>query len=263
MFRRKPQDKSPTDLPDPGADAPDPGADMVVIVDQSVNPYLVLFHEPAGFRAEQVRSLRNRLVAMNPDGEPKTLVVTSAVRSEGKTVTALNLAMAFAELERQQVLLIDADLRSTSCERYLNLNPGPGLTDVLLGRASVDKVLRPAGYRQLMLLGAGSQVPNPAEVFGASRLEELMHRLKERFQYVVIDTSPVLPSSDTGVLAARADGTLIVVRLEHSVKKQTREALRTVQDMGGNVLGCFVTDLRGQDPETDQGLAYEKRGEES
>ena len=82
------------------------GDDMVVVVDQSVNPYLVLFHEPAGFRAEQVRGLRNRLVAMNPDGEPKTLVVTSAVRGEGKTVTALNLAMAFAELERQKVVLV-------------------------------------------------------------------------------------------------------------------------------------------------------------
>ncbi|HEX6811816.1 MAG TPA: CpsD/CapB family tyrosine-protein kinase [Planctomycetota bacterium] len=255
MFRRKPQDQNPTD-------APDPEGEMVVIVDQSVNPYLVLFHEPAGYRAEQIRSLRNRLVAMNPDGEPKTLVVTSAVRGEGKTITALNLAMALAELERQQVLVIDADLRSTSCERYLNLNPEPGLTDVLLGRAPVDKLLRPAGYRQLMLLGAGTPVPNPAEVIGASRLEELLHRLKERFQYVVIDTSPVLPSSDTGVLAARADGTLLVVRLERSVKKQTREALRNLQDMGGNVLGCFVTDLRGQDPESDRRLAYESHGGE-
>ncbi|MEO6593773.1 MAG: CpsD/CapB family tyrosine-protein kinase [Planctomycetota bacterium] len=230
--------------------------DMVVIVDQSVNPYLVLFHEPIGYRAEQIRALRNRLVAMNPDGEPKTLVVSSAVRGEGKTVAALNLAMSFAELERQQVVLVDADLRRSSCERYLNLNPEPGLVDVLLGRASVEKVLRPAGFRQLMLLGSGSPVANPAEVLSTSRLDELFHRLKERFQYVVIDTPPVLPSTDAGVLASRADGTLMVVRLEHSLKKQTREAVRVVQDMGGNVLGCFVTELRGKDPESDHRLAY-------
>ena len=127
--------------------------------------------------------------------------------------------------------------------------------------AAADAINRIAKRFPKMLLGAGTQVPNPAEVFGASRLEELMHRLKERYQYVVIDTSPVLPSSDTGVLAARADGTLLVVRLEHSVKKQTREALRTVQDMGGNVLGCFVTDLRGQDPDSDRGLSYQSREE--
>ncbi len=238
--------------------------DMVVIVDQSVNPYLVLFHEPAGYRAEQIRALRNRLVAMNPDGEPKSLVVTSAVRGEGKTIAALNLAMAFSELERHQVLLLDADLRRPSCERYLNLNPEAGLSDVLLGRVPVDKVVRPAGYRQLKIVGAGTRVTNPAEVLGASRLDELLRRLKERFQYVVIDTPPVLPSTDAGMLASRADGTLLVVRLERSLKKQTREALRVVQDMGGNVIGTFVTALRGQDPESDRRLAYEPlRSEEA
>lgn len=231
--------------------------DMVVIVDQSVNPYLVLFHEPAGYRAEQVRALRNRLVAMNPDGEPKTLVVTSAVREEGKTVAAINLAMAFAELERQQVVLVDGDLRRPSCERYLNLNPEHGLSDVLIGRAPLEKVLRPTGYRQLMLLGAGTRVASPAEILGGSRLDELMQRLKERFQYVVIDTPPTLASTDAGVLSARADGTLMVVRLERSLKKQTREAVRTIQEMGGNVLGCFVTELRGLDPDSDRRLAYE------
>jgi len=248
MFRRnKPREADPGSHDD----------EMVVIVDQSVNPYLVLFHEPAGYRAEQVRALRNRLVAMNPDGEPKALVVTSAVREEGKTVAALNLAMALAELERHQVVIVDGDLRRPGCERYLNLNPEPGLTDVLLGRAPLDKVLRFAGYRQLMMIGAGTRVPNPAEVLGGSRLDELLHRLKERFQYVVIDSPPVLPSTDAGVLASRADGTLFVVRLEHSLKKQTREAVRTVQDMGGNVLGCFVTELRGHDPESDRRLSYE------
>lgn len=254
MFRRnKPNEPSAHDL----------GEDMVVVVDESVNPYLVLFHEPAGFRAEQVRGLRNRLVAMNPDGEPKTLVVTSAVRGEGKTVSALNLAMAFAELERQEVVLVDADLRRPSCERYLNLNQAPGLSDVLLGHESVDRLLRPAGYRDLMLLGAGTRVENPAEVFSSSRLDQLLQRLKERFQYVVIDTPPVLPSTDAGVLSAAADGTLMVVRLEHSLKKQSRDAWQVLSDMGGNVLGTFVNEVRGQDPDSDRRLAYDPMPEEA
>ena len=248
MFRRK----KPTE-----AEGPELGDDVVVVVDQSVNPYLVLFHDPAGFRAEQVRGLRNRLVAMNPDGEPKTLVVTSAVRGEGKTVSALNLAMAFAELERHEVVIVDADLRRPSCERYLNLNQGPGLSDVLLGHESAEKVLRPAGHRGLMMLGAGSRVENPAEVLSSSRLDQLMQRLKERFHYVVIDTPPVLPSTDAGVLSAAADGTLLVVRLEHSLKKQSRDAWQVLSDMGGNVLGSFVNEVRGQDPDSDRRLAYD------
>lgn len=249
MFRSK---KDPSEPPVAAVQ----GDDMVVVVDRAVNPYLVLFHEPAGFRAEQIRALRNRLTALNPDGEPKTLVVTSAVTGEGKTITALNLAMAFAELERHQVVLIEADLRRPSCERFLNLNPEPGLSDVLLGRIALDKALRPAGYRRLMLLGAGTRVVNPAEILSSSRLDELFQRLKERFQYVVIDTPPVLPSTDAGVLASRADGALLVLRLEHSPRQRAKEALRSLQDLGANVLGTFVTELRGQDPESDRRLAY-------
>jgi capsular exopolysaccharide synthesis family protein len=254
MFRRK---KTANQAEAAGFDK-----DMVVVVDQSVNPYLVMFHDPAGFRAEQVRGLRNRLVAMNPDGEPKTLVVSSAVRGEGKTVSALNLAMSFAELEHHRVVIVDADLRCPSCERYLNLNAEAGLTDVLLGHEPVDKLLRPAGYRQLMLLGAGSRVDNPAEVLTSSRLEQLVQRLKENFQYVVIDAPPVLPSTDAGVLSAAADGTVMVIRLEHSQKKQSRDALRTLADMGGNVLGTFVTEIRGRDPDSDSRLAYDSTPED-
>lgn len=230
--------------------------DMVVIVDRAVNPYLVMFHEPAGFRAEQIRALRNRLVALNSDGEPKTLVVTSASRGEGKSVTALNLAMALAELERQQVVLVDADLRRPSLERYLNINPEPGLTDLLLGNVSLDKALRPVGFRRLMLLGAGTRTQNPAEVLGTTRLDELFARLKERYQYIVIDTPPVLPSTDAGVLAGRADGTLFVLRLEHTLKGRAREALRVLQDLGANVLGTFVSEIRGEDPEHNPDLRY-------
>jgi succinoglycan biosynthesis transport protein ExoP len=231
--------------------------DMVVIVDRAVNPYLVLFHEPASYRAEQIRALRNRLVALNPDGEPKTLVVASARREEGKSITALNLAMAMAELERHRVVIVDADLRRPQIESYMNMNPDLGLSDLLMGNASLDRVLRPAGYRDLMVLGAGSRVENPAEVLGTSRLDELFSRLKERFQYVIIDTPPVLPCTDAGVLAARADGTLFVLRLEKTLKGQAKTALRNLQDLGANVLGTFVSELRGQDPESDPGLGYE------
>ena len=225
--------------------------DMVVIVDRAVNPYLVLFHQPTGYWAEQIRALRNRLVALNPDGEPKTLVMTSPARGDGKSIAALNLAMALSELERNQVVVVDADLRRPSIENYLNMNQAPGLSDMLLGNLAIDRAVRPAGFRDLMVIGAGSRVENPAEILGASRLDELFARLKERFQYVVIDTPPVLPSTDAGVMASRADGTLFVLRLEKTLKGQATEALQSLQDLGANVLGTFLSEVRGQDPETD------------
>jgi Mrp family chromosome partitioning ATPase len=94
-------------------------------------------------------------------------------------------------------------------------------------------------------------------VLSATRIDELFSRLKERFQYIVLDTPPVLPSTDAGMLAARADGTLFVLRLEHTQKGSAREALRNLQDLGANVLGTFVSEIRGRDPESDPELRYD------
>jgi receptor protein-tyrosine kinase len=230
------------------------GEDALVIVDRAVHPFIVLFHDPGGFRAEQIRALRNKLIAMNPDGAPKTLVVTSSIRGEGKTVTAINLALAFAELEHTPVLLVDGDLRQPSVETYLNLNAEPGLADVLMGRIDLPRAIRLCGIRNLSVMGAGTRLSGPSEILTAPRVQDLFDRVKERFQYVIIDTPPVLPSTDASVMAARADGTLVVVRLEHSSKTLTKDAVRNLQDLGANVMGSFVTELRGHDPEADPRL---------
>lgn len=252
--------RSRSDLPDAELLG---GDDVLVVVDRAVDPYLVVFHDPSSFRAEQFRALRNQLIAMNPDGEAKSLVITSAVKGEGKTVTSINLALAFAELERQPVCLVDADLREPAVEEYLNLNPGPGLSDVLLERVPLRAAVRDSGIRNLSILGSGARLGAPSEVLSTPRIEDLLSRLKESFRYVVVDTPPVLPATDASVLAARADGTLFTVRLEYSSKSHTKEAIRKVQDLGANILGVFVTEVRGADPDNDPRFAYRMRGSES
>ncbi len=236
--------------------------DLVVVVDQAINPYLVSFHDPTGFRAEQVRALRNKLMAMNPEGLARTLVVTSAMRGEGKSVTSINLAIAFAEQERNPVLLVDADLRSPSVDRYLNLNQRRGLADVLLNRVSLDDAVQNSGVRNLFVLGAGRVMSRPSEILTPQRLEALFDAFKERYQYTIVDTPPVVPATDASVIAARADGTLVVVRMEHSAKSHTKQALRILQDLGANVLGAFATQVRGVDPDR-MGYAYPGDDEES
>jgi len=244
------------------AEGPDIQEDMLVVVDQAVNPYLVMFHDPAGFRAEQVRSLRNKLMALNPDGGPKSLVVTSAIRAEGKSVSAINVALAFAELDSHRVILVDGDLRRPAVESYLNLAREPGLSDLLMGTAGLDRVVRSGGVRNLDVIGAGARVASPSEILSGPKIDDLYRRLKERYRYVIVDTPPVLTASDTGVLASQADGTLLVIRLEHSSKPHTKDAIRHLNDLGANVMGTFVTEVRGADPDADRRLTYDEAPED-
>jgi capsular exopolysaccharide synthesis family protein len=221
--------------------------DAVVLVETSLSPYLVLFHEPTGYRAEQIRGLRNKLIAMNPDGSSKTLVVTSAQAGEGKTTTAINLAMAFAERERTPVILVDADMRSPSVESHLQVNLEAGLSEALLGSAPLEQVIRPSGVYNLDVLGAGGRLAVPSEILTSHRIEELFNRLKERYQYVIVDTPAIKPVTDGTVLSACADGTLLVVRLLHTSKSQSKDTIRTLGELGANLLGTFVTAVRGDD----------------
>lgn len=245
MFRLDKDDetKKGSDDADPSAVALD--EDAIVIVEKSVSPYLVLFHEPTGYRAEQIRGLRNKLIAMNPDDSAKSLVVTSAQNGDGKTTTAINLAMAFAERERTPVILVDADMRQPSVERHLQLNRNPGLSEVLLGSMRLEQAIRPSGIRNLDVLGAGSPLGVPSEILTSHRVQELYDRLKERYQYVIVDTPAVRPVTDASVLSSCADGTLLVTRLLHSTKSQSKDALRTLRELGANLLGTFVTAVRG------------------
>ena len=232
------------------------GDDVVVLVEKTVSPYLVLFHEPDSFRAEQFRALRNQLISMNPDGSAKTLVVTSAIKGEGKSITAINLALAFAELERHSVVLVDADLRDPSVEHYLQLNRRPGLSDVLMDRVRLTDAIRESGIRDLDILGAGDVLASPSGILTAQRIEDLFRRLKEEYRYVILDTPPVLPATDASVLASQADGTLLTVRLEHSPKSTSKDAIRNLKDLGAQVLGVFVTEVRGNDPDRDPRYSY-------
>ncbi len=222
----------------------------LVIVDRVVNPYLVSFHEPTGFRAEQIRGLRNKLVVMNPDGAPRTLVITSAIQGEGKSATTLNLAIAMAELEDQHILVVDFDLRKPSVEGFLGLNRQAGLSELLMSSIPLDEAIRKTGIANFDILGAGGRPRNPSELLASRRIEELLGQLKERYSYVLVDTPPVLPITDAGILSGKCDGTLLVVALEAAPRRLVKEALKNLEDLGANVLGTFVTGIRGSDAES-------------
>jgi len=222
-----------------------PGTDTFVLVERVTSPFLVLFHHPQGLLAEQYRALRNNILAMNQSGSSRTILVTSAMAGEGKTVTLANLGLAMGELERTRVLLVDGDIRHPGLEALLGLNRGLGLTDLLQDRAALEEVIYESGFPQVDILGAGSKVARPAGLVSSSRLRELFSALKERYRYVLVDSPPILPITDGLTLAPLVDGTLLVVRLDFTPRPAVNRALDQLRKVGAPVLGAFLTCVKG------------------
>jgi receptor protein-tyrosine kinase/non-specific protein-tyrosine kinase len=202
------------------------------------NPFLVNLHDPHSPVAEEYRKLKSVLVKMTK-GEHfrNALMVTSSVPNEGKSLTALNLAISLAQELDHTVLLIDADLRRPSLHRYLGIEKGVGLADVLLGEAEIGQTLIPTGIGKLSVMRAGRHVENPAELFSSQRMKELVQEMKLRYpdRYLIFDTPPVLPFAETRSLAHLVDGVLFVVMERLADQGSVRDAIDSLK--GCQLLG--------------------------
>jgi capsular exopolysaccharide synthesis family protein len=221
--------------------------EMFVLVQRAIDPHLVVFHEPQSAVAEQYRSFRTNLVAMNSGGAPRALAVSSTIKGEGKSVTTANLALALVELPDTRVLVVDADLRAPVQADLFAIPREPGLADLMLDFAPLDKVIARTSVPGLSVLPAGKPVRNPSELLGSSRMGDLVSALKAEYNYILFDSPPSLPFADAAVLGHRLDGILFVVRMEKTPRNQVTRALELLRNAGCNVLGSFLAGSRSDD----------------
>jgi capsular exopolysaccharide synthesis family protein len=205
---------------------------------------LVLAHGSYSQLGEAYRNLRTALLLSRAGGPPGTILITSATSREGKTVTAVNLSVMLAQLG--VTLLIDADLRRARCHRVLGLDNHRGLTEVLTGALELSGAIEPTGIDCFDLLGAGSAPPNPTELLGSSKMIDLLTELRGRYQYVVIDSSPVLPVSDALLLAHAVDGVVVVASGAATPRQQVRSACTRVGNARGKILGLVLNRVHAQ-----------------
>lgn len=191
-------------------------------------------------RAEEYRSLRANLQFLRLDDRSRSFVVTSSVAGEGKSTTAINLATAMADAG-QPVILVDADLRDPQVANYLGIDGGLGLTDVLIGAASLDAATQAWGDGSLMVLPAGRPAPNPNELMQSKAMMELIETLTLRHGTVIFDAPPLLPVSDAAILARRAGGALLVCAANRVRAPQARAALASLRHIDAHILGVIVT----------------------
>jgi capsular exopolysaccharide synthesis family protein len=204
---------------------------------------LVMYHDPRSLHAEQYRTCRTNLTALNRAGGPWALVVTSSRKGEGKSVTVANLAACLAELPGQRVCLIDADFRSPAQGAIFGVENVPGIVELIMDEEPLKQVLGRTVVPGLDLLPAGREPLSPAELLGGERFGNLLGELKRRYTWILIDTPPVNPYTDACVLAARCNGALLVVRMEQTARDQTQRAMASIKAAGGRVLGTFLTGL--------------------
>lgn len=159
--------------------------------------------------AEAYRALRLSLM-LSRATPPRIILTTSGLSHEGKTVTAVNTAIAFAQMGNK-VLLIDADLRSSRCHKVLEIENPDGLTDILTGRRRFDEVVQPTPIAGLDCITAGSRAPNPGFLLGSSAMIELLSVLRETYDFVLIDSAPVMAVTDALHLVSIVDGVVLVV----------------------------------------------------
>jgi len=199
--------------------------------------HIVTLYDPRSIASEQYGILATEVLARLGRGSPRVLAVTSAAGGEGKTLTSLNLSIMISRIMEGRVLLLESDLRRPRLQEYLCLHPKRGLSDLL---KEPEGPLEPYIVRinGLSIIPGGPILSEPLTLLSSHRTQYLLNRLRERFEFIVVDTPPILPIADSHILSGLADGVVLVVRAQHTRRELLRHALQSFR--ASNVLGAVL-----------------------
>ncbi len=212
--------------------------------DDSLDPVLRVFHHPRGRIAEAYRAVRTALYFSTRGGGHKVLQVTSPNPGDGKTTLAANLAVSIAT-SGKRTLLIDADFRRPRIHKVFGIADAAGLSEVMAGTVELADAVRDTAVEGLSVLVCGQRPANPAELLTSTKFQQLIEVLREKYEFVIFDTPPVLAVTDPLAVAPRMDGVLLVIRLAKSARNVTRKTIESLDSLGATVLGVVVNGVGG------------------
>ncbi len=214
------------------------------IENTKIEEHVVAFHDPTSPIGEQYKILRTNIQSLNKEKGHKAFIVTSSINGEGKTVTAINLAITMAhDLNNKSILLIDGDMRKGKVSRYLGINLSPGLSEILKGEAEPDVAFVSPGIENLTILPAGKAIKNPSELLGLKKMETLISSLEFRFDYIFIDTPPLMPVTDACLISRLTDGAILVLQAGRTQREVIQHAETRLHQAGGKLLGYIITNV--------------------
>lgn len=200
---------------------------------------LITVINPRSPISEAYRSLRTNIQFSSIDHQMKVLMVASAKSGEGKTTTITNLAVTYAQ-EGKKVLLIDGDLRKPSLHQVFQQSNRTGLTSALINNQHISEVIRDTNVDNLSLITSGPIPPNPSEILGSQRMQQLLDELKEQFEVVLFDTPPVLAVTDGLIISSYCDGVLLVVHAGKVKRDLVKKAKASLEHVQARILGVVL-----------------------
>ncbi len=220
---------------------------------------LVVHTHPKSATAECLRALRTNLLFMSPEKPLRTIVVTSSGPQDGKTTTAVSLAITMAG-SGNRVLLVDADMRRPRIHRVFGIPSSIGLSSLILGEESVDAAVKTTGVDNLFVLPCGPIPPNPAELLHTQSFSRIVAELAAKFDRVIIDSPPAGVVADSIVMSTQTDGTLVVLKAGRTSRDVARRTVRQLRDVNANLLGAVLNDLDLHDRKYGQSSYYYQYG---
>ena len=194
--------------------------------------------EPKSIAAESYRTLRTNLQYSSFDKDYKVIVVTSSEPGEGKSTTAGNLAISLSQGEKK-VILIDCDLRKPSLHKRFKISNIMGLSDVLIGKETLVEATN-VYKKNLIVLTSGKIPPNPSEMLGSKAMTNLLEDLKDKFDYIILDTPPVQAVTDSQILATKADGVILVIKAEKTKKESIQNSINLLKKVNAHLIGTVL-----------------------
>lgn len=207
--------------------------------DKPAKRSVITMSEPKSINSEQYRTIRTNIEFSSVDTEVKSLLITSAGPEEGKSTTAANLAVVFAQ-QGKKVLLIDADLRKPTVHFTFKLDNGTGLTSLLLQQIPFQKAVLRAEEANLDILTSGPIPPNPAELLSTGAMRDLLSEASAVYDKVIVDTPPVLAVADTKILGSYTDGAIMVISSGKTDKEKAAKAKEALDYCPCKLLGAVM-----------------------
>jgi len=192
--------------------------------------------------SEAYRSLRTNIQFADIDKPKRVILMTSTTSKEGKSTTAVNLAVTLAQTG-SRVLLVDSDLRRPALHNFFGFDKAYGLTNVLIGSLSLDDVIKPTEVDKLDVITAGDIPPNPAELVASEKMRKFIEDVRARYDHVILDSPPVIAVTDAAILATRVDGALLVVSSGTVNRKEVQRSVALIKNVRSNILGVVLNGL--------------------